>query len=56
MRFVEPFGNCEMDWTEESAIELIEVYKRKEIVWDPKHSKHFTKLESKMHGRNWENK
>jgi len=56
VRFVERFGNCEMDWTDESAIELIEVYKRKEIIWDPKHTKHFTKLESKLHGRNWEKK
>jgi len=41
-----------MEWTQESAIELIELYKRKEI------STLFilTKLESKMHGRNWEKK
>jgi hypothetical protein len=34
--FLERFGNCEMEWTEESVIELIELYKRKEIIWDPK--------------------
>jgi hypothetical protein len=32
-----------MDWTQESVMELIKLYNRKEI----------TKLESKMHGRNW---
>jgi len=33
-----------MEWTLESAIELIELYKRKEIVWDPKHPMHFNKI------------
>jgi hypothetical protein len=32
-----------MEWTQESAIELIELYKRKEI-WDPKHPMHFNKI------------
>jgi len=40
--FVERFGNCEMEWTRESVIELIELYKRK-IKWDPKHPMHFSK-------------
>jgi len=44
VRFVELFGNSEMEWTEESAIELIELYKRKEIIWDPKHPMHFNKI------------
>jgi len=26
-----------MAWTKESAIELIELYKREEIIWDPMH-------------------
>jgi hypothetical protein len=33
-----------MEWTQESAIELIEIYKRKEIIWDPKHPMHFNKI------------
>jgi hypothetical protein len=42
-----------MEWTQESVIELINLYKRKEVIWDPKHPMHFKKkLESKMHGRN----
>ena len=44
MRFLECFGNCEMEWSPESAIELIELYKRKEIIWDPKHPMHFNKI------------
>jgi len=43
VRFLERFGNCEMEWTEESVIELIELYKRKEIISDPKHPMHFSK-------------
>jgi hypothetical protein len=26
-----------MEWTQENVIEFIELYKRKETVWDPKH-------------------
>ena len=44
MRFVEHFGSCEMEWTEGSAIELIELYKRKEIIWERKHPMHFNKI------------
>jgi peptidoglycan hydrolase-like amidase len=33
-----------MKWTQESVIELIEFYKRKEIIWDPKHPMHFNKI------------
>jgi len=33
-----------MEWTQESGIELIKIYKRKEIIWDPKHSMHFNKI------------
>jgi len=43
VRFLERFGNCEMEWTQESVIELIELYKRKEIIWDPKYPMHFSK-------------
>jgi hypothetical protein len=51
--FLERFGNCEMEWTQESVIELIELYKRREIIRDPKQTMHFNKkLEGKMHGRN----
>jgi len=30
-----------MEWTQESVKELIELYKRKEIIWDPKNPMHF---------------
>jgi hypothetical protein len=33
-----------MEWTRESVIELIELYKRKEIIWDPKHPMDFNKI------------
>jgi len=33
-----------MEWTQESVIELIKLYKRKEIIWDPKHPMHFNKI------------
>jgi hypothetical protein len=42
--FLEGFGNCEMEWTQESVIELIKLYKIKEIIWDPKHPMHFNKI------------
>jgi len=41
--FPERFGNCEMEWTQESVIEFVKLYKRKEIIWDPKHPIHFNK-------------
>ena len=44
MRLLERFGNYEMEWTQESAIKLIKLYKRKEIIWDPKHPMHFNKI------------
>jgi len=42
--FVERFGNCEMEWTEESGTEFTELCKRKEIIWDPKHPVHFNRI------------
>jgi len=36
-----------MEWTQESVIEFIELYRRKEIVWDPKHPMHFNKIRNK---------
>jgi hypothetical protein len=42
--FLERFGNCETECTQESVIELIELYKRKEIIWGPKHPMHFNKI------------
>jgi len=32
-----------MEWTQESVTELMELYKRKEITWDPKCPMHFNK-------------
>jgi hypothetical protein len=40
-----------MEWIQESDIEFIELYNRKEIIWDPKHPIHFNKI--RKHGRNW---
>ena len=42
--FLESYGNCEMEWTQESVIELIELYKRKRIIWGPKNPMHFNKI------------
>jgi len=42
--FLERFGNSETERTQESAIELIELYKRKEIIQDPKRPMHFNKI------------
>ena len=42
--FLEHFGDCEMEWTQESVIKFIEIYERKEIIWDPKHTMHFNKI------------
>jgi hypothetical protein len=33
-----------MEWTQENVIKFIEFYKRKEIIWDPKHPTHFNKI------------
>jgi hypothetical protein len=33
-----------MEWTQENVIGFIELYKRKEIIWDPKHPMHFNKI------------
>jgi len=44
VRFVERFGNCEMEWTEGSVLEFIELHKRKEIIGDSKRPMHFNKI------------
>jgi hypothetical protein len=33
-----------MEWTQESVTELMKLYKRKEIIWDPEHTMHFNKI------------
>jgi hypothetical protein len=33
-----------MEWTQESVIGFIELYKRKEIIWGLKHPMHFNKI------------
>ena len=48
MRFVGRFGNCEMERTEGTVREFIELNKRKEIIWDPKHSMHFNKIRKQI--------
>jgi hypothetical protein len=42
--FLGRFCHCEMEWTQENVIKFIERYKRKEIIWDPKHPMHFNKI------------
>ncbi|GBL83974.1 hypothetical protein AVEN_269453-1, partial [Araneus ventricosus] len=32
-----------MEWTEEKSLKLIEVYRSKTLLWDPKHSDHYRK-------------
>jgi hypothetical protein len=36
-----------MERTQENVIEFIELHKRKEIIWDPKHPMHFNKIKKK---------
>lgn len=33
-----------MEWSQEQTIELIEIYKKHEILWNPSHPEHFNKL------------
>jgi hypothetical protein len=33
-----------MEWTQENVIGFIELYKRKEIIWDPNNQMHFNKI------------
>jgi hypothetical protein len=42
-----------VEWTQESAIGYVELYKRKEIIWDPNHPKNFNKIKkkNKLQGR-----
>jgi hypothetical protein len=42
-----------MDWTQENAIEFIELCKRK-LIWDPKHPMYFNTIRNNLHGKNWE--
>jgi hypothetical protein len=46
VQFLGRFCNCELDWTQEIVIEFIELCKRKEIIWHPKHPTHFNKIET----------
>jgi hypothetical protein len=46
-----------MEWNQRNVIEFIELYKRKEIIWDPKHLMHFNKIKKKHMDRwTWEKK
>jgi hypothetical protein len=42
--FLERLGNCEMEWTQEGVIQLIEISKIKEIIWDLMQPMHFNKI------------
>jgi hypothetical protein len=33
-----------MEWIQESVIELIEIYRRRQIMWDSKHPMHCNKI------------
>jgi hypothetical protein len=45
-----------MEWTQENVIEFMELYKRKEIIWNPKHPMHFNKIGKQDAWENWEKK
>jgi hypothetical protein len=36
-----------MEWTQENVIGFIELYKRKVVIWGPKHPTHFNKIKKK---------
>ena len=42
--FLSVFVTVIIERTQESAIEFIELYRRKEITWDPKHPVHCNKI------------
>jgi hypothetical protein len=33
-----------MEWTKERVIEFIDAYKKKQIIWGPKHPLHYNKI------------
>ena len=33
-----------MEWSQERVIEFIDAYKKKQIIWDPKHPLHYNKI------------
>jgi hypothetical protein len=37
-----------VEWTQENVREFIEIYKTKEIIWDPKHPMKFNKIKKKQ--------
>jgi hypothetical protein len=39
-----------MEWTRESVVEFVELYKRKEIILDPKHPMHFNEMKIRKSG------
>jgi hypothetical protein len=45
-----------MEWTQENVIEFMELYKRKEIIWNPKHPMHFNIIEKQDAWENWKKK
>jgi hypothetical protein len=37
-----------MEWTHERVIEFIDAYKKKQIIWDPKHPLHYSKISTEL--------
>lgn len=36
--------HCDMDWSNEDALLLIQEYQKWRLLWDPKHNEHFNKI------------
>jgi hypothetical protein len=41
-----------MEWTQETVIQFIDGYQKKQIMWDPKHPPHFNKTNKTGNVRN----
>jgi hypothetical protein len=37
-------GGVRMEWSQETIIQFIDEYKKRAIIWDPKHPLHFNKV------------
>lgn len=43
-------GRDKMEWTDEIILDLIEAYRRKELLWNPSNPLYHNNLKKKMHG------
>jgi hypothetical protein len=37
-----------MEWTQERVIEFIDAYKKRQIIWDPKHPLHYNEISNEL--------